>query len=148
MIKPRLKSKLFARLLGILVVIVFAYFILPAYRMFSNINDINNAKIGDIYIVNSTKLKQTEYYKWNDGKNKKLFETTFYRLLMIDKIENNNVYFKFSGFESNRLNNVKNWSLIEYKQENFFRSNEWITVPLDKLSSLNYCFMIVSIKKI
>lgn len=116
--------------------------------MFSNINDINNPKTGDIYIVNSTRLKQTEYYKWNNRNNQKLFETTFYRLLMIDKIENNNVYFKFSSCESNRLNNVKNWSLKEYKQENFFRSNEWITVPMDKLSSLNYRFMIVSIKKI
>jgi hypothetical protein len=148
MIKTRLKSKLFARLLGISVLIVFVYFILPAYRMFSNINDINNPKTGDIYIVNSTRLKQTEYYKWNNRNNQKLFETTFYRLLMIDKIENNNVYFKFSSCESNRLNNVKNWSLKKYKQENFFRSNEWITVPMDKLSSLNYRFMIVSIKKI
>jgi len=65
---------------------------------------------------------------------------------MIEKIENDKVYFKFSRCESNRLNNVKKWASGEYKQDNFFSPNEWIVVPTNKLSSLNFRLMIISIK--
>lgn len=134
-------------MLSIVLGVILATLIIPGFRMLTNISDIKNPQVGDIYIVNSTKLQDTEYYLWNKLKKKKLFETTFYRLLLIDKIENNTVHFKFSGFESNNLENVREWAVEEYKGKDFFSPNKWIVVPRNKLSSLNYRLMIVSIEK-
>ncbi len=145
--KYNLKSRLFALLLQTVFLIVFFTLIRPSYRMIVNINNIRKPEIGDIYIINSTKFNRTKYSPSGQKEKKEFFENTFYRLLMIDKIEKNNLYFKFSSFETNSLNSVKNWIPNDIKKEDFFRSDKWIIVPANKLSSLNYRFMIISITK-